>query len=189
MLSNTSTGVKYDSQIPTTICERSFTCIWVVLRENKHWRPAWWRQCQSIRLLHQCLLLSTTSLKYANTLLHQGSSTYFIHFSWISYQKCVPNSYRGQGNVVYRRPNLVWKTCLYGCVCDSRIVMSNSLKHQGLDPARFLCPWNSPDENTGVDCHFLLQGIFPIQGLNPSLLASLVSQTVKNLPAMQETWI
>ena len=78
---------------------------------------------------------------------------------------------------------------LWLCVCDSRIVMSNSLKHQGLDPARFLCPWNSPDENTGVDCHFLLQGIFPIQGLNPGVLASLVSQTVKNLPAMRETWI
>jgi len=25
-------------------------------------------------------------------------------------------------------------------------------------------------ENTGVNCHFLLQGIFPTQGLNPSLL-------------------
>ena len=33
-----------------------------------------------------------------------------------------------------------------------------------------LCPWNSPGKNTGVDCHFLLQGIFPIQGLNWHLL-------------------
>ena len=32
------------------------------------------------------------------------------------------------------------------------------------------CPWNSPGKNTGVDCHFLLQGIFPTQGLNLSLL-------------------
>ena len=33
-----------------------------------------------------------------------------------------------------------------------------------------LCPWNSPGKNTGVGCHFLLQGIFPTQGLNPHLL-------------------
>jgi len=34
----------------------------------------------------------------------------------------------------------------------------------GLQPARLLCPWGSPGKNTGVDCHFLRQGIFPTQG-------------------------
>jgi len=29
---------------------------------------------------------------------------------------------------------------------------------------RLLCPWDSPGKNTGVGCHTLLQGIFPIQG-------------------------
>ena len=29
---------------------------------------------------------------------------------------------------------------------------------------------DSPGKNTAVDCHFLLQGIFPTQGLNPGLL-------------------
>ena len=33
-----------------------------------------------------------------------------------------------------------------------------------------LCPWDSPGKNTGVGCHFLLQEIFPTQGLNPGLL-------------------
>ena len=28
---------------------------------------------------------------------------------------------------------------------------------------------DSPGKNTGVDCHFLPQGIFPTQGLNPGL--------------------
>ena len=32
------------------------------------------------------------------------------------------------------------------------------------------CPWNSPGKNTGVACHFILQGIFLNQGLNPGLL-------------------
>ena len=31
-------------------------------------------------------------------------------------------------------------------------------------------PWNSPGKNTGVGRHSLLQGIFPIRGLNPGLL-------------------
>ena len=48
--------------------------------------------------------------------------------------------------------------------------MSDSLQPPGLLPIRLLCPWDSPDKNTGVDCHYLLQRIFLTQGLNPSLL-------------------
>ena len=33
-----------------------------------------------------------------------------------------------------------------------------------------LSPWNFPGKSTGVGCHFLLQGIFPTQGLKPGLL-------------------
>ena len=35
---------------------------------------------------------------------------------------------------------------------------------------KLLCPWDSPGKNTGVGCHFLLQGIFLTQGSNPHLL-------------------
>ena len=35
--------------------------------------------------------------------------------------------------------------------------MSDSLGPHGLLPTRLLCPWNSPDKNIGVGCHFLLQ--------------------------------
>ena len=48
--------------------------------------------------------------------------------------------------------------------------MSDSLWVHGLYPARLLCPWDVPGKNTWVGCHFLLQGIFPTQGLNPCLL-------------------
>ena len=34
---------------------------------------------------------------------------------------------------------------------------------------RFLHPWDFPGKNTGVGCHFLLQEIFPTQGLKPGL--------------------
>ena len=46
-------------------------------------------------------------------------------------------------------------------VSKSCLVMSNSLWPHGLYPTRLLCPWNSPDKNTGVGCHSLLQQIFP----------------------------
>ena len=37
-------------------------------------------------------------------------------------------------------------------------------------PFRFLCPQDFPCKNTGVGCHFLLQGAFLMQGLKPCLL-------------------
>ena len=33
-----------------------------------------------------------------------------------------------------------------------------------------ICPWHSPGKNTGMGCHFLLKGVFPIQGSNLSPL-------------------
>ena len=47
--------------------------------------------------------------------------------------------------------------------------MSNSLGSHGLWPTRLLRPWDFPGKSTEVGCHFLLQGIFPTQGLNPGL--------------------
>ena len=44
--------------------------------------------------------------------------------------------------------------------------MSDSLQPYWPWPARFLCPWDSPGKNTGVGCHFPLQGIFLTQGSN-----------------------
>ena len=45
-----------------------------------------------------------------------------------------------------------------------------TLQPCGLQLARLLCPWDSPGRTTGVGCNFLLQGIFPTQGSNLSLL-------------------
>ena len=56
-----------------------------------------------------------------------------------------------------------------GGVSVSCSVMSNSLRPHGLQPARSLCPWNSPVNNTGVGCHSLLQGVFLTQESNLGL--------------------
>ena len=65
--------------------------------------------------------------------------------------------------------------CVCVCVCMhtrtlSHSVLSNSLGPQELQPARLLCPWDSPGKNAGVGCHAFLQGIFPTQELNLCLL-------------------
>ena len=52
----------------------------------------------------------------------------------------------------------------------SHQVVSYSSATPWIVPPRLLRPWDFPHKNTGVGCHFLLQGIFPTQELNPSLL-------------------
>ena len=52
---------------------------------------------------------------------------------------------------------------LPSCVVAS--VVSDSLQPWGLQLTRLLCPWDFP-KYTGVDGHFLLQGISLTQGLN-----------------------
>ena len=61
---------------------------------------------------------------------------------------------------------------LPGCSFVQSLSRPDSLQPRGLSPARLLCPGDSPGKNTGVGSHFLLQGIFPIQGLNLHLLVS-----------------
>ena len=58
------------------------------------------------------------------------------------------------------------------CVLSSPVV-SDSLWPSGLWATRLLCPWDFPGKNTGIGCHFLLQGIFPTQGSNLHLLCLL----------------
>ena len=60
--------------------------------------------------------------------------------------------------------------------------MSDSLPPRGLWPARLLCPWDSPGENTGVGCHFLFQGIFQTQREDLFLLRPLRHELLSKNP-------
>ena len=62
------------------------------------------------------------------------------------------------------------------CVIGEELKEGKSLSHARLfaNPwavacTKLLCPWDILGKNTGVGCHFLLQGIFPTQGSNPGL--------------------
>ena len=54
---------------------------------------------------------------------------------------------------------------VYGCVLSCSVVIFCSPKD--CSPPGFSVHGDSPGKNTGVGCHAILQGIFPIQGSNP----------------------
>ena len=59
---------------------------------------------------------------------------------------------------------------IYCCHCCCLVVKSCLTPTHRLLPARLLCPWDFPGKNTGVGCHFHLQGIFLTQESNPCFL-------------------
>ena len=61
---------------------------------------------------------------------------------------------------------------MFVCVL-SHSVVSDCLQLHGLWPIRLLCPEDFSVRNTGMGCHFFLQGIFLTQGLNPCLFCYL----------------
>ena len=68
---------------------------------------------------------------------------------------------------------LCWSSHFQRCVVVVFLVAKSCptlLRPHGLQPTRLLLSMGSPDKNTGVVCHFLLQGIFPSQGSNLHLL-------------------
>ena len=102
-------------------------------------------------------------------------------------QFCLPassvTSLCQQGRQHYYPENVINKFELkwaFDHLARSQSLLCQSLSHVQLfatpctiQPARLLCPWNSPGKNTGVDCHSLLQEIFPTQGSNLHLLCLL----------------
>ena len=48
------------------------------------------------------------------------------------------------------------RTLEWVAISFSKGVVSNSLRPHGLQPTRFLCPWDFPGKSTGVGCHRLL---------------------------------
>ena len=71
--------------------------------------------------------------------------------------------------------------------------VSDCLQPYGLEPTRFLCSWDSLGKIIGVGCHALLQGIFPTQGWNPSLLCPLhcwrILYPLSHLGSPLITWV
>ena len=71
----------------------------------------------------------------------------------VSWLHCRPRSPRGS----------ILSTCTR---VQSRSTLCDPVDYS---PHRRLCPWDFPGKNTGMGCHFLLQGNFWTQGLNLSV--------------------
>ena len=56
---------------------------------------------------------------------------------------------------VFSAPGILKPCCC--CCCCVASGMSNSVQPHRWQPIRLHHPWDSPDKNTGVGCHFLLQ--------------------------------
>ena len=67
--------------------------------------------------------------------------------------------------MVYISGILLSSCCLFAKLCPTLLAT------HGLYPGGLLWPWDFPGKKTGVGCHFLLQGIFLNQGLNPPFYA------------------
>ena len=71
---------------------------------------------------------------------------------------------QGIGQIAAVIVTLIAAVCVKSLGCVRLFVTPWTVAHQAP------CPWDSPGKNTGVGCQFLLQGIFPTQGLNPGVL-------------------
>ena len=76
-----------------------------------------------------------------------------------------------------------------GALCAQSLSRVRLFAAPGLQPAGLLCPWDSPGKNTGVGCHFLLQGTFPTQGSNPRLLQFLHGQILYHICEVHVTYM
>ena len=79
-------------------------------------------------------------------------------YTWAKWQESMVNK-RGLKNAKRERKAVLGHS-----------VVSYFLRPRGPQPTGLLCSWNLSPKNTGVGCHFLLQGIFPTQGSNLLLL-------------------
>ena len=110
---------------------------------------SWKTNVAGVEMLHLNIILYTAS----TPLIKRVEKFYKLH------------------NRIFHHSDSVWMILLPVLhVCVSRSVISDSLWPHELQPAKLLCPWDSPGKNTGMGCHFLLQRIFLTQGLNSGLL-------------------
>ena len=94
---------------------------------------------------------------YSDFVLHFLSSPLYLYIPWEALYGCCDCTY--VTNLAYSPfpPPECLAKCIYTHVYLCSVV-SNSLRPQELWHTRLLCPWNFPGKNTGVGCHFLLQG-------------------------------
>ena len=117
-------------------------------------------------------LLSTRSIDapVISTWLSNWHGLTRISNIWGTLKKLIHHLYRIPIKLVILYFDLANQCRLFNlCCCLVTKSCPSLLRPYELQPARFLCPWDFPGKNTRVGCHFLLQGIFQTQVLDPPL--------------------
>ena len=102
--------------------------------------------------------------------LSEDFAKIYILVAWF-YSNCISFSFFLMKSILFLRYN--WHWTLVSSIWHNDFIflcMLSCFSHVWLLWPHGLCPWDSPGKNTRVGCHFLLQGIFLIQGSNLSLL-------------------
>ena len=148
-------------------------CNGVLLSHKKEWNWVIYKDMERPRDCH----------REWNKAKQQKQIAYITAYIW-NLKKYYSQSYLQSRNrdtdVEYKRMNqagegrIAWTGRLAYIHCSRCCLVTKSgpvlLWPQGLRPTRLLCPWDFPGKNTGMGWHFLLQGLFPTQGLNLCLL-------------------
>ena len=127
--------------------KRSVSCS---VMSNSLWGHNWRPPGSPVHRIFQARILEWVAIPFS-----KGSS-WPRDRTWVSY-------IAGRGLTIWdsrEDPNRI-------CTVLSAMLCLDSLLLHGLQPGSSV-QGDSPDKNTGVGCHALLQGIFPTQGSNPS---------------------
>ena len=113
---------------------------------------------------------NTTSFSRRESTCITQDRMYNAEGTWCLSRRMVSNTCAG-GEKTFM-PSI--QTPPHSTVCVlSHSAVFDSLRSHGLKSSRLLSPWDVSGKNTGVGCHFLLQGIFPTQESNCHLLCLL----------------
>ena len=140
-----------------------------------------------------------TSPKHPVSCIEPGLATHFIHdilHVSMPFSQIFPLGFQG---LFWRSMEWEWEQRSGGGIlraaqftCEVTLDASDSLQLHGLQPSRLLHPSDSPgSKNTGMGCHFLLQGIFLTQGSNLCLLHLLYWQagSLPFVPTGKSRWL
>ena len=84
---------------------------------------------------------------------------------WQKSEQCLAGGWKGEAGAGKKIQGNFWRDRIVLNLWFSMLspISPDSFRSYRLQPSRPLCLWDSPGKNTGVVCHFLLQGIFPTQ--------------------------
>ena len=136
----------------------------VKLQENK------WSFCDVMKVLAKAMV--RIILQYISCIKLYILNLYNV--TYVSYI-CFSKARNGKGEITKGKnfgTRYVEVLMPVNCICYCCLIAKSCWT------LSLLCPQDFPGKHTGVGCHFLLQGIFPTQRLNPCLLNQQASDSL-----------